>query len=259
MEGYPEGRQNLRRRVCVGTRRANGGLNVDSVQEPVVSVKPGGNGFELRTAGATYQARQVVVASGARMKKLEVPGESEFEGRGVSQCADCDGPMFQNEEVAVIGGGDSALQEALVLARFCGKSASLHREASASRRPHFVEQVSAFAPDFHHVAHCRGRGSPAARMVEGKCAARHSQRGHAGRECAGVVRLRRARRPIRRICRRKCGPTKKVRRDRTLRGTPRPGDLGDRCGAQRYSGLLRDAAAEKPSAQREEFAARWEG
>ena len=76
---------------------------MDSVQEPVTAVTPAGGAFEVQTGGGSYTARQVVVASGARLKKLGVPGEAEYEGRGVSQCADCDGPMFQNEEVAVVG------------------------------------------------------------------------------------------------------------------------------------------------------------
>ncbi len=91
----------------------------------------------------SYHARQVIVASGAKLKMLGVPGEAEFEGRGVSKCADCDGPMFQNETVAVIGGGDSALQEAGVLTHYCGKVLLIHRGTAFSAQPRFVEQVKA--------------------------------------------------------------------------------------------------------------------
>jgi thioredoxin reductase (NADPH) len=106
-------------------------------------VTPSDGGFGVKTAGASHTARRVVAASGARLKKLCVPGETEFEGRGVSQCADCDGPMFQNEEVAVVGGGDSALQEALVLANYCRKVHLIHRGERFRAQPHFVDQVSA--------------------------------------------------------------------------------------------------------------------
>ena len=143
LDGYPPDRETSGAEFASELMEANAGLNVTSVQEAVTAVKPSGNGFDVKTAGAPQQARQIVVASGARMKKLGIPGESEYEGRGVSQCADCDGPMFQNEEVAVVGGGDSALQEALVLARYCGKVHLLHRGERFRAQPHFVEQVSA--------------------------------------------------------------------------------------------------------------------
>src|SRR5262245_23976412 len=109
LDGYPPDRETSGADLASGLMEANAGLNIASVQEAVTAVTPANGGFRI----GGHTARQVVAASGARMKKLGVPGEAEFEGRGVSQCADCDGPMFQNEEVAVVGGGDSALQEAL--------------------------------------------------------------------------------------------------------------------------------------------------
>src|SRR6185503_770225 len=90
-----------------------------------------------------YGARQVVIASGARLKKLGVPGETEFEGKGVSSCADCDAPMYQNEEVIVVGGGDSALQEALVLAKYCSKVHIAHRGDKLRAQKHLVDHAGA--------------------------------------------------------------------------------------------------------------------
>ncbi|WP_413854494.1 thioredoxin-disulfide reductase [Candidatus Ruminimicrobium bovinum] len=74
-----------------------------------------------------YLTKTVVIASGANFKKLNVPGEKEFTGKGVSYCATCDGPFFREKEIAVIGGGDSALQEALYLTKFVKKVNLIHR------------------------------------------------------------------------------------------------------------------------------------
>ena len=122
---------------------ANSDAGVASIQEPVTAVATADGGFTVTTESGSYHARQVIVASGAKLKSLGVPGEAEFEGRGVSKCADCDGPMFQNETVAVIGGGDSALQEAGVLTHYCGKVLLIHRGSAFRAQPRFIEQVNA--------------------------------------------------------------------------------------------------------------------
>lgn len=74
-----------------------------------------------------YFTKTVIIASGANFKKLAVEGEQEFIGKGVSYCATCDGPFFRNKEIAVVGGGDSALQEALYLTKFATKVNLIHR------------------------------------------------------------------------------------------------------------------------------------
>jgi thioredoxin reductase (NADPH) len=121
--------------------QANAEAGVSSIQEPVTAIAASDGGFTVTTDGGSYRARHVIVASGASLKALGVPGEAEFEGRGVSRCADCDGPMFQNETVAVVGGGDSALQEALVLSHYCGKVLLIHRGTAFSAQQRFIDPV----------------------------------------------------------------------------------------------------------------------
>jgi len=120
---------------------ANAG--VESISEPVTGIEAAGGGVTVRTDGGSRTARQVVIASGARIKRLGIPGEAEFEGKGVSQCADCDGPMYQNETAVVAGGGDSALQEALVLAQYCKEVRIVHHGSEFSAADHFKQAVDA--------------------------------------------------------------------------------------------------------------------
>lgn len=94
-------------------------LGVELLEGEADGVSAAGSVLVANAGGATHRADTVIVASGARLRSLDVPGEADFLGRGVSQCASCDGPLFQDADVAVVGGGDAAAQEALVLAGFC--------------------------------------------------------------------------------------------------------------------------------------------
>lgn len=124
---------------------ANAEAGVTSIQEPVTALAAGNGAYVVTTGSGSYRAQQVIIASGAKLKSLNVPGEAEFEGRGVSKCADCDGPMFQNESVVVVGGGDSALQEAQVLSHYCGKVYLVHRGTAFRAQQRFIDQVKANA------------------------------------------------------------------------------------------------------------------
>lgn len=141
LDGYPgaESGTNLASELM----QSNADAGVTSQQQEATAIRRKDGGFEVATREGAYGARQVVIASGARLRKLGVPGEKEFEGKGVSSCADCDAPMYQNEEVIVVGGGDSAMQEALVLAQFCRKVHVAHRGEKLRARRHLAERVAA--------------------------------------------------------------------------------------------------------------------
>lgn len=83
--------------------------------------------FTVCTAEDTYQARSIVIATGASAKWLGLPNEQRLQGRGVSGCATCDGPFFRNKEIAVVGGGDTAMEEALFLTKYASRVHLLHR------------------------------------------------------------------------------------------------------------------------------------
>ena len=100
------------------------------VDDEVIEVNFKQKPFFVKTYSKAYLSRAILVCTGATPRKLGIAGEEEFGGRGVSYCATCDGPFFKGEDIAVIGGGDTALEEATFLTKF-GKSVKLiHRRNS---------------------------------------------------------------------------------------------------------------------------------
>jgi thioredoxin reductase (NADPH) len=103
-------------------------FGTDIRQEEIAKVDFSKRPFTVvTTAGEEHQAKTVIIATGASAKWLNVPGEKELQGKGVSACATCDGFFFRGKEVVVVGGGDSAMEEATFLTRFATKVTLIHR------------------------------------------------------------------------------------------------------------------------------------
>ncbi|MCL1917146.1 MAG: thioredoxin-disulfide reductase [Peptococcaceae bacterium] len=109
--------------------------------EEVRDVSLEGDVKKVRTPERELLARTVVVASGARQRALDIPGEAAFQGRGVSQCATCDAPFFKEKRVVVIGGKNAALEEAAYLTRFASRVTLVHRREEFRASPAAVAEV----------------------------------------------------------------------------------------------------------------------
>ncbi len=124
--GFPEalGGPELVERMKLQAERFGLKVEFDHVSEIVVDANP----FVLRTeSGQEYLTRSIIATTGARPRYLQVPGEQELTGKGVSYCATCDGFFFREKDVVVVGGGDSALEEGLFLTKFATRVRIIHR------------------------------------------------------------------------------------------------------------------------------------
>jgi thioredoxin reductase (NADPH) len=141
--GFPEtlSGAELTERMVQHAEKFGAGMVYDEVSAVDLAASP----FTVSTYGGAIRARALVVAAGASAKKLGVPGEDPFVGRGVSYCATCDGAFFKGHDVLVVGGGDSALEEALFLTRFASTVRVLHRRDSFRAGVQLQERVAANA------------------------------------------------------------------------------------------------------------------
>jgi thioredoxin reductase (NADPH) len=114
------------------------GFGARIVMTDAETVDLSGSPFTVTTAEKQYRAQSVIVATGAQSRRLGLPSEDEYDGRGVCYCAICDGPLFTGQRVAVIGGGDAAVEEALAMSRIASSVTLIHRRtefrANASLR-----------------------------------------------------------------------------------------------------------------------------
>jgi thioredoxin reductase (NADPH) len=123
--GFPEGISGAELAPAVQEQAMNAGA--EFIMAEAAQISRDGNYKIVSTDSGNYRAKTVIVAAGSRLRHLGIPGEAEFNGRGVSHCATCDGPMFMGEKVGVVGGGDSAADEALTLTQYAGRVLLFHR------------------------------------------------------------------------------------------------------------------------------------
>jgi len=123
--GFPNGISGMELTQLMHQQATKYGLA--TVTAEVTGIRLNGEQKIVQTTGGDYLARTVIIANGAERQKLGIPGEAEFTGRGVSYCATCDAAFFREMTVAVVGGGNSALTEAIHLSRFASRVVVIHR------------------------------------------------------------------------------------------------------------------------------------
>lgn len=116
--------------LMIEMRKQTQRMGTTIIDDEVVDVDFRHKPFKVLTASEEYEGRAVIIATGANPRKLGVNGEQKFAGKGVSYCATCDGPFFRNQELIVVGGGDSAIEEATFLTKFATTVHIVHRRES---------------------------------------------------------------------------------------------------------------------------------
>lgn len=112
-------------------------------KERVEKISRLGTNFEVRTGKGVYQAKTVLITTGARRRRLDVPGAEKYEGKGVVYCATCDGPLFADKDVVIVGGGNSAFETALQLLAYCKSVTLLNRKEEFRADPVTIKKALA--------------------------------------------------------------------------------------------------------------------
>lgn len=117
------------------------GLGAEYINAKVTKIKDRGMKKEVVTSDGSYISRAVIIATGSKNRELNLANEKELIGRGVSYCATCDGIFFRNKDVAVVGGGNTALEDALFLSNYCNKVYIIHRRETLRGEKHLQESL----------------------------------------------------------------------------------------------------------------------
>lgn len=116
-------------------------LGVEYIADEIKEIEKNSNGFVLKGEEDSYSSKAVIIATGTKNKNLDIPGEQKFDGKGISYCAVCDGNFYKDKEVAVIGGGNSALEEAIYLSSIASKVYLVHRRQEFRGEIKYVEKL----------------------------------------------------------------------------------------------------------------------
>jgi thioredoxin reductase (NADPH) len=146
--GFPDGIEGYDLTMTMHAQAEKFG--VETKYESVSVLRREGSYYIIEADSGSYRAKAVIVTAGAEYNKLEVPGETELTGRGVSYCATCDAAFFKDQSVAVVGGGDAALDEALFTTRYAEKVHVIHRRDSF-RASKILQQRAAADPKIEVV------------------------------------------------------------------------------------------------------------
>jgi thioredoxin reductase (NADPH) len=137
--GFPQGINGDELSRLMEEQAKRFGLEV--VSQEVVEVKLEGERKLIKTDESTYLCEALIICTGTEYRKLGIPGEKEFTGKGVSYCATCDGAFFKDSQIVVVGGGDSALTEALFLTKFAKELTIIHRREALRGTKIYQERV----------------------------------------------------------------------------------------------------------------------
>jgi thioredoxin reductase (NADPH) len=138
--GFPQGIAGAELAPAVQEQAMDAGTEFIMAEATVVSRD--GKYKIIATDAGDYRAKAVILAAGSTLRKMGIPGEEEMYGRGVSQCATCDGPLYMGQVVGVVGGGDSAADEALTLTQYAGRVLLFHKRQQLTAQKVLVDRVN---------------------------------------------------------------------------------------------------------------------
>ena len=137
--GFPDGVSGYE--ICPNLQRQASDHGAEFQRAEVLRLDAADKLWSIATEEESYRAKVLIVATGSTLKHLGIPGEEKLMGRGVSHCASCDGPLYNDQTVGVVGGGDSALQEALTLTNYAANVLLLHWDEAFSAQQTYRQRV----------------------------------------------------------------------------------------------------------------------